>query len=64
MKSLDDSFWTSMSPSPALAPPSPAQDVIMHRFLKNVYEEPLKLGLDKKTELTAANVKLRSEKIS
>ena len=36
----------------------------MHRVLQNVYnkthsEEPLKLGLDKETELNTANVKLR-----
>ena len=57
-----------MSPSPTLAPPSPAQDVIMHRVLQNVYnkthsEEPLKLGLDKETDLNTANVKLRSAKV-
>ena len=52
-----------MSPSPTLAPP-PCSGCHRASLFENVYEEPLKLGLDKETELTATKVKLRSEKIS
>ena len=54
-----------MSPSPTLAPPPlPCSGCHHASLFENVYEEPLKLGLDKERELTATKVKLRSEKIS